>query len=355
MSTSPVPAVTAVVACAVMLTSALASCAGPHTPPQPPQPSGTRARDSGDIQRGFAMPTYSRDGYSSPQVSTELGRMVAAGVTWVQINPTWYQDGARTSSITPGWQTPTDTSVEHVVEAAHRLGMKVFLKPLVDLGPDGTGGYRGTIRPADPGAWFASYTRFIGHYAEVASRRGVEEFGVGTELAGTSGDRASWLRVVKAVRARYRGLVVYSANFDEYRHVRFWDALDLVGIDAYWPVSPRPTTDPQALRRAWDPIVRELAAFAARLRRHILFTEAGYTSQHGSTTAPWSWTNSRTPDQAEQAAAYEALLASLTGRPWWAGVFWWAWDAPLGVATGDPLSYSPHGKAAEGVIRRWWS
>lgn len=301
------------------------------------------------------MPTYSRDSYDSPQASTYLRQIAAAGATWVQINPTWYQDDVRSASITSRAQTPSDASIHHVIETAHRIGLKVFLKPLVDLSPEGGGGYRGTIRPADPGAWFASYTGFIGHYAEVASGRGVEEFGVGTELAGVSGDRARWLGVVDAVRTRYQGRVVYAANFDEYRHVAFWDVLDLVGIDAYWPVSPHPTADAAALQRAWNPIVRELAAFAKRTRRHILFTEAGYTSQRGSTTAPWSWTNSGTPDQAEQAAAYQALLASLDGQPWWDGVFWWAWDVPSAPATGDPLNYSPRGKSAEAVVQHWWN
>jgi hypothetical protein len=317
-------------------------------PPRTPAPASV------NVQRGFAMPTYSGDGYQSPQASTDLRQMAAAGAQWVQINPTWYQEQSQTTTIASTAQTPNDAAVEHVIAAAHRTGLKVLLKPLVDLLPDG-GTYRGTIRPADRTAWFASYVAFIGHYAQLAARQGVEEFALGTELAGVSGDRAGWLGVVRAVRACYRGPLVYAANFDEYRHVAFWDALDVVGIDAYWQLSPQPTTDVAALQRAWEPIVRQLAAFAARTRHRILFTEAGYTSQRGSTTAPWSWTTSTVPDQAEQAAAYQALLSSLTGRPWWAGVFWWAWDVPAAPVADDPLGYSPHGKAAEAVVRRWWT
>jgi hypothetical protein len=301
------------------------------------------------------MPTYSRDGYQSPEVATYLRQLVATGATWVQVNPTWYQDDVHTANLGPTAQTPSDASMDHVIGLAHQVGLKVFLKPLLDLEPTGGGGYRGTIRPTDRAAWFASYTRFIGHYAELAARLDVEEFGVGTELAGVSRDHAAWYGVVEAVKVRYRGPLVYAANFDEYRHVAFWDLLDRVGIDAYWPVSPHPTADVPTLLRAWVPIVRELAAFAERTGRRVLFTEAGYTSQRGSTTAPWSWTTSSIPDQAEQAAAYQALLASLNGRPWWAGVFWWDWAAPPTSTTGDPLDYSPRGKAAEAVVRRWWT
>lgn len=332
----------------LLTSSTAATVAVPPPHPRPAHPA------SGFVQRGFALPAYSRDAYRSSRVPESLRELVAVGATWVQLNPTWYQGNPLATSIAPTARSPSDASVEYAIQAAHRVGLKVLLKPLVDLAPDGTG-YRGTIRPPDLAAWFASYTRFISHFAALAERQTVEEFGLGTELAGVSSQRASWLAVVQAVRARYHGPVLYAANFDEYRNVTFWDALDLIGIDAYWPVSSHPTADVEALRRAWIPIVRELATFAAGAGKPILFTEAGYPSQRGSTTAPWSWTTSRTPDQDEQASAYQALLASLTGRPWWAGVFWWAWDVPSAPSGHDPLNYSPHAKAAEAVVRRWWN
>jgi hypothetical protein len=316
--------------------------------------NGPPDRDDARLQRGFALPTYARDGYESRQAALGLRQLAAVGARWVQINPTWYQDHPAGSRIGPSAATPTDAGVRSVIAEAHRLGLKVFLKPLLDLVPDGSS-YRGTIRPADRAAWFSAYRSFIDHYAELATRQRVEQFGVGTELAGVSGDRAGWLQVVASVRQRYAGPVVYAANHDEYRSVAFWDAVDLIGIDAYWPLSSRPTADVRALRRAWAPIVAELATFAGRHRRRILFTEAGYPSQRGSTTAPWSWTTSSTPDQGEQAAAYRALLAGLRGRSWWAGVFWWAWDVPPAGNGGDPLGYTPRGKAAERVLRDCWT
>jgi hypothetical protein len=341
-----------IVAGGVLVTLALTpGCARTSALPGPSRPVVTPQRD--DVQRGFAMPTYSADGYRSSQAGKYLEQIANTGATWVQFNPTWYQDGKRTATVAASPQSPSDEAVEQVISTAHRMGFKVLLKPLVDLGPREPG-YRGEIRPADPAAWFASYTAFIAHYAELAARLQVAEFAVGTELAGVSGDRTRWLAVVRAVRARYDGLLLYAANFDEYRQVSFWDAVDLIGIDGYWELSDRPTADVAALRRAWEPIVRELAAFAARTARSIVFAEAGYTSRRGSTTAPWDWTISNTPDQAEQAAGYEALLATMSGQSWWAGVFWWCWDVPMASATTDPLGYSPHGKAAEDVVRRWW-
>ena len=104
-------------------------------------------------------------------------------------------------------------------------------------------------------------------------------------------------------------------------------------------------------------MLQGLARFAAQRHRRILFTEAGYTSQRGATTLPYSWRVSPTADWDEQAAAYQALLETFSGHRWWAGVFWWAWDVlPSGSdETSYALAYTPRGKAAESVLRAWWS
>ena len=65
-------------------------------------------------------------------------------------------------------------------------------------------------------------------------------------------------------------------------------------------------------------------------------------------------TISETPNQTEQAAAYQALLATFSDEPWWEGVYWWVWHH-LPDNGDDPLDYSPRGKVAEWVIRRWWA
>jgi hypothetical protein len=93
---------------------------------------------------------------------------------------------------------------------------------------------------------------------------------------------------------------------------------------------------------------------SAQYGRKILFTEAGFTSQQGTTTDPSNWMISKTPNEAEQAAAYQALLATFSDQPWWAGVYWWVW-AVLPGSEAAPLDFSPRGKAAEWVIRRWWA
>ncbi|MFF4544324.1 hypothetical protein ACFY1J_08750 [Streptomyces sp. NPDC001406] len=303
--------------------------------------------------RGITLPSWYRTDYDSPAAPRYLRGIRATGARWVTFTPTWYQKRVTDSALHTTEETASDASLRGIVERAHAAGLKVMIKPHVDLPGDAD---RAGIRPRDRAAWFAAYRRFITHYADIAADTGAEQLAVGTELAGVSGDTAAWTQVIKSVRDHYDGPLTYAANYDEYQHIHFWQALDLIGIDAYWPLVEKPTTDPALLDRAWAPIREKLAAYSARQHRRILFTEAGYVSQRGATTAPYSWTVSTHPADAEQAAAYRALLDSFEGRTWWAGVCWWMWDDwPNSGETPAHLAYTPHGKPAEEVLRQKWA
>jgi hypothetical protein len=309
---------------------------------------GNAAADAGAPQRGFAL--IWNPYYDGPQIAQSLREMAEVGATWVQFTPAWSQTATNVSAIARSPQTVSDDNLEQAIALAHNYGLKVFLAPHLDL-PNGS---RSTIRPDDRGAWFASYTTFISYYAALAQRLGVEQFAVGSELASISDDRTGWLQVIGEVRARYHGTVLYAAEPDEAVRVPFWDAVDLIGIDAYIPLSTGPTTDVSALQRSWEPIRAQMAEGSARYGRKILFTEAGYTSQEGTTTRPNDWMLGTPPNESEQAAAYQALLATFSDEPWWEGVYWWVWNALPDNGSDHATNYSPRGKAAEQVIRNWW-
>ena len=190
-------------------------------------------------------------------------------------------------------------------------------------------------------------------HADLAQQTGVQQLAVGTELAGTSSNTAKWREVIDGVRAKYKGKITYAANYDEYEKISFWDALDYIGIDAYWPLESKPTSDVNALVSAWQPIAAKLKALSKTQGKQILFTEAGYASQQGSVVTPWDHEASTVKDDAEQAAAYEALARVFWSQPWFAGVHWWMWDdIPGRTDDKQELDYTPHGKPAEDILRR---
>lgn len=316
-----------------------------------PVGAGTARSDTSASQRGFALIWDA--GYNGPQIDQSLAEMPKVGANWVQFTPSWGQQATNSSVIASTGRTMPDANLERAITLAHQRGLKVQLTPHLEL-PVPELQSRSEIRPDDRAAWFASYTAFIGHYADLARRLQVDQFAVGSELASISDDRPGWLSVIKDVRSRYNGPILYAAEPGEYARVPFWDAVDLIGIDAYWPLSAAPTTDAEALQRAWEPIKAELAAFSAQQNRRIVFTEAGFTSQRGTTTHPANWMISTVPDEIEQAAGYQSLLAAFSDQPWWDGVYWWVWNALPDNGSDHATNFSPRGKSAEAVLRQWW-
>jgi hypothetical protein len=126
-------------------------------------------------------------------------------------------------------------------------------------------------------------------------------------------------------------------------------------VDAYWPLSSQPQPDGLALQQAWQPIAQQLRSFSEKLGKRVLFTEAGYRSIAQTATDPGDWHASGPVDEQAQAIAYQALLESVWDQPWFAGVHWWMWDGIGTPQDQESLSYSPHGKKAEAVLRKFWA
>lgn len=167
--------------------------------------------------------------------------------------------------------------------------------------------------------WFEEYERFILHYARIAKEEGVDLFCIGTELTTAARQRqADWRRIVKVIRSVYDGPLVYAANWlEEYEHVAFWDALDYVGINAFFPLSPTLKPSPAELRRNARALADSIETIAHRTRKPVIFTEVGFKSVSGSSVEPWSWTRRYDAvDLQEQVECYRAILEAFWDRPW---------------------------------------
>lgn len=102
-----------------------------------------------------------------------------------------------------------------------------------------------------------------------------------------------WRGVIAEVRSRFTGQVGYAANFDSYADVGFWPELDVMGINAYFPLrDPIEPADVDTLAAAWDRVFTDIEAHQAQMQvpgMPVIFTELGYTQRAGTTTAPWAW------------------------------------------------------------------
>jgi hypothetical protein len=90
------------------------------------------------------------------------------------------------------------------------------------------------------------------HYETLAAAAGADLLCLGVELNFADGAYPDeWRRLVAETRAIYAGPLTYAANHSPgangggYPGVRFWDALDFIGIDAYFSLAVRaPPTAP---------------------------------------------------------------------------------------------------------------
>jgi flavodoxin len=106
-----------------------------------------------------------------------------------------------------------------------------------------------------------------------------------------------WENIIKQTRAVFSGKLTYAANFDNYLEVGFWDQLDFMGINAYFPLrDPSVTFSSRKelkaeLIKGWEVVFDEVNEFrqAQNLtNKPLFFTELGYTFRKHSTIEPWS-------------------------------------------------------------------
>jgi hypothetical protein len=298
-------------------------------------------------------------GYGTAASLQSLRELQSLGVDSVAVTPFGFQRRpGDTSIVRPGtrggaWISETDEAMRGVIAQAHGLGMRVVLKPHIWLRPPE---WPGSIDHADDAAWrawFASYREFILHYARIAAETRAEVLVIGNELVIASRREAEWRAIIAGIRAIYGGRLTYGANLDEVFAVRFWDALDFIGVSAYFPLSPDAAPGRDALARAWTPIVRKLAALAAESRRPVVFTELGYGSHDYATAHPWEYGGS--PRNLRlQADAYEAFFRAVWPQPWFGGVFFWRWESYPDHASSRGTGFEVEHKPAAAVIRRYF-
>ncbi len=296
-----------------------------------------------------------RSGYASERAARALRQLTALGADSVALMPFAFMPSPEAAGLRR-FAGESDEALDYMTLVAHRAGMRVLLKPQIWL--------RGGQFPADVRfrnesdfrAWWSSYRQWILHYARLAERNGTDLFAVGTELQGVTGREADWRRLIAEVRRVYRGPLTYAANWgQEAEGLRFWDALDYVGVDAYYPLAEsQGDTSEKTLEANAAKLAARLEEFQRRWGKPILFTEAGFPSHADAALEPWNEFRSAPVDVALQARCYEALFRAFYRRPWFAGMFWWKWHSSgLGGGPESP-GYSPQDKPAAAVIARWF-
>lgn len=316
----------------------------------PPAPGESAPADS--FRKGVTLVCWSEECFQDEAIERTLIYLQGLGVEWLAIVPTWYQETEEANEIFGDEdRSPTTEDLQFIIRRAKEFGFQILLKPHVNV-LDGS--FRGDIDPDNLALWQASYRAFILHFAEFAQEEGVEIFSVGTELEERSRDASFWIGLIDTIREIFSGPLTYSANWTEYDSVRFWNRLDFIGIDFYYPLTDDFDATQGDMEIALEEIGDEIREFSLLQQRPVLLTEIGYRSIDGANTRPYDFHWDRPVDLQEQADAYAAVLTTFFRADWLQGIFWWRADPELrGGRTDD--DYFFYDKPAAEILRRFWN
>lgn len=251
------------------------------------------------------------------------------------------------------WYGETRAATVEGIRLARSAGLRVMIKPHLEVPRMWRGEFDVESKVKWP-AFAAAYRKLILSFAHLAEDEGVEVLCLGTELKRLALGRPElWRELARDVRRVYHGKLTYAANWDSFDQIEFWDALDLIGVDAYFPLSDARTPQPGEIAAGWDRWAKRLAAVHERFDRPVIFTEWGYELEDHAAKEPWVIGGGRfsTTAEAAQANAYEGTFRRVWHEPWMQGLFVWRWSP----RAGEPGSYSPRGREAEEVLERWFT
>lgn len=312
----------------------------PLTASRPPLPSAPYPKLF--FQRGVSFTSEWPDSYESPKAHALLRKLRSRGVDAIALVP--YASASPSSAELRHGHWERDEAVLALAATAHQLGMRVMLKPQVWF----RGSYPGDFDLASDSqraAWFAEYEKFALHHAQLAQQAHADLFCVGTEFAKLTRHETFWRQLIAKIRNVYPGPLTYAANFGrEFETLAFWDALDYIGLNNYYPL-------PDSFRA--DELLRTVETVQQRFDKPVLFTEGGYSSYAGGHRTPWA-ENEGPLDLDVQARAYDAVLAAFWDKPWFYGAYWWKVGSN---SFGGPLdrSHTPWGKPAMDIISHWYA
>lgn len=306
-----------------------------------------------DFRRGVALGVFAAE--EELDYDDMLREIRGIGASDVSLVFTIAVDDAAASRVyrEPG-RSPEPAAIERIARRARARGLRVTVFPIVRLVHRTAAEWRGTLHPSDLARFHASYEEVLAGYASAAARGGAAELVVGSELVSLEGDPAWWRGLIARTRRLFPGRLIYSANWDRYDRVPFWDAVDALGVSAYFELSKRAAPTVEELVAAWRPIRARLVAYAASQRRPLVLTEIGYPSVAAAASFPWN-DFLVGPDGAEDAEAqrrlYEAFVRGWSDGAGLAGTYFWMWFGRGGP--GD-RSYTPRWKPAELVLKEWY-
>jgi len=241
-------------------------------------------------------------------IVTALRQLKAEGFRGVQFgidyflrtvnSTTFFPQYTYDPAVSQDWQlTPPDDQVRRMVRCAKEAGLQVEIR--IELGVAG-GGDRGELQPSSTSDWFANYTTLCLYFAQLASDERADTLCVGVELNSMELYEQEWATLVRAVKSVFSGSVTFAeqtcalvlkwpnmagARWDAKERSRFWDAFDIIEMNA-WLLSLDTETDQHASAMVarfvslWQPVINYYRS--AYPGKRLTFGEIGTYAHDGA-------------------------------------------------------------------------
>jgi len=302
--------------------------------------------------KGFTFGWMSRRGaFSTEEAKQSLRSMKnRTSSEYVIIALAALQDTAQSTNIDfIGSHIVGDKELTDMIEYAQTLGLKVILKPTVNV-KDGT--WRAHINffdldvPCEPKwkDWFKSYRDYQLHYAEIASETNCEMLIIGCEMVQTERREQEWRGLIQEIRRTYSGLITYNTDKYQEGNVKWWDAVDVISSGGYYPI------------HTWEEELQRIETVVKPYGKPFFFAEAGCPSRNGSSHVPNNWSLEGAVSVEEQEAYYKTMFEKTKEKSWIKGFGLWDWSAQLYDERKASLDsgYGVYGKPAEKVIQHFY-
>lgn len=250
------------------------------------------------------------------------------------------------------WQSDNvliDAEVKGMIAYAQGIGLKVILKPMVNVA-DGT--WRAHINffdydvPCEPtwSQWFDSYREYLNHYAKLAEETGCVMLVIGCELVNSDRREAQWRETISQIRQHYNGLLTYNCDKYQENNLTWWDAVDVISSSGYYPIDK------------WEQELDRIEQVVNHYQKPFFFCEVGCPSREGSQYLPNDWSFSGEVSMIAQSRWFEKMFTACDKRNWIQGFGIWDWKARLysrEMALKDD-DYGGYGKPAAAIIREFY-
>lgn len=322
--------------------------------------------------------------------------MAAVGSNFVALVPeaALYQNTLALKQVYSGdssWYGETIEGVLEGIEQARKADLKVMLKPHLQPSIDISGlglerpsrndtagwkpyveavqayvqnmefktrgrvNWRGDLMTKEDKDWpmlAQSYEDYILSLAVMADTLDIELFCIGTELKAIALEKpAYWIQLIGKIRKVYNGSLTYAANWDSFDQITFWDQLDYIGIDAYFPLGDHKVPTVEETIAEWEPYKNRIQELQLEKGKPVIFTEWGYESEEYAGKTPWQ--SEGAYNEEVQKNLYEGTFQSFWDEPWFAGVLIWRWSPNNEFGRGT-YNFSPKNTEAQEVVEKWF-